>query len=445
MASPVVLGAADRRWLAALLAVPSVSPLEGGDPAAAAEAQRVVAEGATARGFELQYRGAPPAAVLARADVPGQVREAAAAVPGFLAGQPSLVLRMGRPQPAARRIVINFHIDTVGPHLPPRWEGRRLHGRGAIDDKGPGVAAAVGVAAAWAVAPWLADTVEVRLASVPGEEGGAMGTYGTRWLVETGCVGRLNLFAEPTGGRVLDACSAAMTPRLRVVGEDATDDHPGAGHNATVALGYLAAYLARELGPRAAALGAKVCVAGLRTGASHNRVYGSGELRINIAYFDPAAAAALEADLPRLITAAGERFAVEFAGNPLTDRLVRDWERVVRLDWLKRGLPPLANRDPAMEELLGAAGLPRHDGIADGTAFTCDAIWAAGPDRYVAVCGPGRLDTNGAHTPDEYVDLDDLDDYATKIRDLVLRFGARAAHEPELCDQPEPREQEVAP
>lgn len=414
----VRLGDGDLRWLTDLVEVASVSPLEGGDPAAADEAQRIVEKGAAARGFEVVYRGAPPPSALDRDDVPVAVRDRADA--DFLAAQPSLVLRLGRPQPPERRIVVNFHVDTVGPHVPPRWDGRRLHGRGAVDAKGPGVAAAVGLAAAFPLVP---DDVEVQLVSVPGEEGGALGTYGTRWLVDRGHVGRLNLFAEPTGARVLDASSATMTPRLRVLGEDSTDDHPDAGHNATVALGWLAAFLARELGPRAEARGAKVCVAGLHTGRSHNRVYGSGDLRLNIAYFDPETAAALASDVERLVAAARGAFATEFAGNPLTRRLVADWDDVVRLDWLKRGLPPLANRDAVQEDLLAAAGLPRHDGVADGTAFTCDAIWAAGPDRYVAVCGPGRLDGNGAHTPDEFVDVDDLDDYATKLRDVVLRFA----------------------
>lgn len=424
MADRVVLDASAREWLLALLSVPSVTPLEGGELAAMAEAQRVVEKGALERGFEVQFSGSPDLNAMSGLDFPLPVRDVLS--PSFLAAQPSLVLRMGREQPLARRLVINFHVDTVGPHLPPRQDGRRIFGRGAVDDKGPGIAAAVGIEAAFTAAPWLAEVIEVRLASVPAEEGGAMGTYGTRWLVETGCVGRLNIFAEPTGLRVLDACSAAMTPRLSVAGADATDDYPADGHNATIALGFLASYLASELGARAQALGAKVCVAGLHTGTAHNRVYGTGELRLNIAYFDTATAKTLEEQVRLLVAGAKKEFATVFAGNPLTHRLIADWDDVVELDWLKRGLPPLSNRDAEMEALLAEAGLPRHDGVADGTAFTCDAIWAAGPGRYVAVCGPGSLEGCGAHTPGEYVDLDDLDEYATRIRDLVLRFGAQA-------------------
>ncbi|MGH8897243.1 MAG: M20/M25/M40 family metallo-hydrolase [Egibacteraceae bacterium] len=425
MPDQVRLCPADLDWLRTLLEVPTVSPLEGGDLATVGDAQQAFEEGAMARGYSRRRHDSPPAAMLDRPDVPLPVRQAAAGDPAaFLAAQPSLVMGLGRPQPCDRRLIVNFHIDTVGPHVPPRLAGRVLHGRGSVDDKGPGVAAAIGAAAAWAEAPWLADAIEVQVASVPGEEGGAMGVYGTRWLVESGCVGRLMLFAEPTGGRVHDACSAAMTLRLRVDGEDATDDYPGDGHNATLALGFLAAYLGRELGGLAEALGAKVCVAGLHTGTAHNRVYGTGELRLNLAYYDLTTAEALAAAVERLVVDARELFAAQFANSTIARRLVADWDKVVRLDWLKRGLPPLANRDPEMEALLAACGLPRHDGIADGTAFTCDAIWAGGLGGYTAVCGPGHLDVNGAHTPDEFVDLDDLDEYATRIRNLVLRFGA---------------------
>lgn len=425
--APVRLADSDIAWLCELMALPSVSPFEGGDLDATVLAQRCFRDGAVRRGFTPLRWDRPDLDFLDRPGVPEQVRRAAAGSARFLTRQPSVVVSLGSAQPPARRLVINFHTDTVGPHVPPTLSGRVLHGRGAVDDKGPGVAAVAGVAAAFATHPALSSQVEVQIASVPGEEGGAMGVYGTRWLVETGCVGRLMVFAEPTGCRVLDACSAAMTPLLSVHGDDSTDDHPYDGHNATLALGWLAVRLAERLGPLAESVGAKLCVAGLHTGESHNRVYGTGELRCNIAYFDAHAASVLADAVPVVVAEAGAELASRFAGGPVAARLAADWSRVVRLRWLKRGLPPLGNRDPELEAVLAAAGLPRHDGIADGSAFTCDAIWAAGPDRYVAVCGPGRLDRNGAHTPDEHVDLDDLDRYATHVRDLVLGFAAHAA------------------
>ncbi|OLR94087.1 M20 family metallopeptidase [Actinokineospora bangkokensis] len=430
-----VLRRVDLDWLLELVSIPTVSPLEGGDLAGFERAQSAFAGGAAERGFGLRRWDSPPVAELDRPDVPGAVREVAAGDPaGFLAAQPCLVVGLGRPRPTERRLVLNFHMDTVGPHVPPRLEGRVLHGRGAVDDKGPGVAALVGVRRAFDEDPGLADWIEVLVASVPGEEGGAAGVLGTRWLVETGCVGRLMVFAEPTGGRVLDACSATMTPVVTVAGTGSTDDRPADGHNATIALGLLATLLAERLGPRAERAGARVCVAGVHTGRAHNRVYGTGALKLNIAYHDHATAAALAEQVERVVAGAGAELADRFGDNPLVARLVADWSRVVRLSWVKRGLPPLANRDPVMEAVLAEAGLVRHDGVADGTAFTCDAIWAPGRDRYVVACGPGQLDRDGAHTPNEHVRLDDLDDYADRVRALVRAFGAHVRREGAAVD-----------
>ncbi|MFD8212271.1 M20/M25/M40 family metallo-hydrolase [Streptomyces sp. NPDC059697] len=431
---PVSFTDRDLDWLVELMTEDTVSPFEGGDPQGIVRAQSLFVAGAARRGLALRQLSSPPPDFLRRSGVPAQVRTALVEAPeGFLDAQPSVVVGIGESQPPERRLVFNFHMDTVGPHVPPRLDARTLHGRGAVDDKGPGVAALLGVAAAFAHDPALARDIEVQIASVPGEEGGAMGVYGTRWLVESGVVGRLMVFAEPTGGRSLDACSAAMTPQLTVTGVDSTDDHPYDGHNATVALSLLACSLTERLAPLAEKLGAKLCVAGLQTGTSHNRVYGTGQLRLNIAYYDIAAAEELALAVEETVLAAGEELRRRFPGNPVARRLATDWNRVVRLDWLKRGLPPLSNRDSVMEGVLAAVGMPRHDGVADASAFTCDAIWAAGPDRYVVACGPGTLDGNGAHTPDEHVELNDLESYATRCRDLVLRFGAEVGRERQLA------------
>jgi acetylornithine deacetylase len=406
-------------WLTELVDVASVSPLEGGDARQTRLAQMVFRRGAVARGFTPVLAGAPPASVLDGPGVPVAVRDAAGDDPaGFLAAQPSLVLSLGS-APPERTLVVNAHIDTVAPHLGCRRAGRVLRGRGTVDAKGPAVAAAVGAAAAFAEDPGLATKVRVVFASVPGEEGGAMGVYGTRWLVDRGVTGRLMLFAEPTGLVSLDRCTATMTPRIRVTGADATDDAPEAGHNATLALGFLASLLARELSPAARAHGARLTVAGLHTGSSHNRVYGRGTLLLNVAYRTLPAAEALRTELTALMSYAGEEFARRFAGVPEARRLIEDWPDVVRLDWLKYGIPPLDNRDAALEPILTRSGLPR----ADSGDITCDAVWAGAPDRYVVVCGPGTVDGNGAHTDDEWVHLDELETYAGRIRDLVRNLA----------------------
>jgi acetylornithine deacetylase/succinyl-diaminopimelate desuccinylase-like protein len=426
-ARPVAFGRDELDWLLELLATPSVSPLEGGAPAATADAQRVVAEGARARGFSVALFEPPPPEVLAASLVPVSVL-ACAREHGddFLAQQPCLVLRYGSEQPAERRLTLNFHVDTVAPHIPPTVREGRIQGRGAIDSKGPGIAALLGIAAAFRDEPALADEIEVLVMSVPGEEGGAMGSYGTRWLLDRGLAGRLNVFAEPTDLKALDRATASMTPRFSVRGRDATDDEPELGHNATLALGHVALELVRRLAGPVADAGGKLCVGGLATGDSHNRVFGSGTLLVNVAYADEEAGRRLAELVDEAFVAAGDSFAAAFADEPLAAALVADWKDVVRLDWLKRGLPCLSNRDPELEALLARCGIERA-GPDDVAPFTCDAIWAQGRPGYHVVFGPGSLGRCGAHTAEEYADVADLERYAGLVARVVRGLAAAVA------------------
>jgi acetylornithine deacetylase len=415
----------DERWLTDLVAVPSVSPFEGGDPAETVRAQQVFRTGAQARGFRTVLHEAPLPAEIEGEFVPVEVRERLAADPCLLACQPSVVVAMGDDAGPERTLVINFHIDTVGPHIPPTRDGRRLAGRGVLDDKGPGVAAVAGVARAFADRPDLAGRIRVLVASVPGEEAGAMGVYGTRWLVARGLTGALMLFAEPSEMWALDACTATMTAAITVNGSDSTDDYPAAGHNASLALGWLAARLGREYAPLAQAHGGKLTIGGLHTGTQHNRVYGTGELRLNIAYGTAGAGAALEAGFDEFMAYSARLFAEEYAGLDIAARLAKDWPDVVGYRWLKRRIPPLRNTatgETPLTAMLHASGFARPASVDDHT-FTCDAVWAAGPGRHIVICGPGGLDRNQAHTTKEWISLDDLNRYATGIRDLVLRFA----------------------
>src|SRR2546430_999817 len=65
----------------------------------------------------------PPADPAARGpDVPARVGEALD-VPGFLADQPSLVLRLGPDLPAVRTVMFNVHLDTVAGVQPVGFDG----------------------------------------------------------------------------------------------------------------------------------------------------------------------------------------------------------------------------------------------------------------------------------------------------------------------------------
>lgn len=411
----------DQDLLLRLLRLPTAGPLEtqGRQPVELWQAQRVYAAAAAELGFEVVRHGPATPADIEDDRVPVVVRQAVAADPDFLACQPSLLLRLGPSLPRSATVMFNVHLDTVGGLEPVRLDGGRFHGRGAIDAKGPAAALLAGVRAARRARPVLGVGVGVLIQAVAGEEGGAMGVIGTRPLVARGHVGRLNVFCEPTGRQALNRSTAAMTARLRVRGRDAIDDDPGAGHNATVLLGFLAQRLAAELAP--VATDGQVCVAGLHTGTMHNRVYGSGDLLLNLSYASPATAARMEERLGRAVDAALAEFAARFAAVPGFQLTAAAATRITSLEWLKRGLPALVDRDPWARALLGRAGLPGWP--ATRPAFTCDAIWMCGvPDAATVIFGPGDLATNHAHAAGEYADLTELDAFADDIARLLVAF-----------------------
>jgi acetylornithine deacetylase/succinyl-diaminopimelate desuccinylase-like protein len=421
----------DRELLLTLLRTPTVSPLEARDDAeppdgcALWRVQRAFAAAAGALGMRVVHHEPPPAAAVRRADVPVAVRRAAED-PGFLARQPSLVLRLGPELPRRSTVMFNVHLDTVAGMEPVHFDGSRFRGRGAIDAKGPAVALLAGIRAALARHPAIGRDVAVLIQAVCGEEGGAMGTFGTRPLVEAGFVGHLNVFCEPTSLRHLPRATASMTACVVADGEDAIDDRPAAGHNATVLLGFLAQHLARTLDTRVRP-GGVVCVAGLHTGNAHNRVYGTGRLLLNISYASAKDGAAAERAVTEAVDSGLRTFGRQFATLTGCARTAADAAHITRLEWVKRGLPCLDNSDPWAEKVLAAAGVARWPD--DRPAFTCDAIWMAGvPGAFTTVLGPGSLDANRAHAPGEFADLTDLEAFAETVARLLVAFAEQGAH-----------------
>ncbi|MDT0461874.1 M20/M25/M40 family metallo-hydrolase [Streptomyces gibsoniae] len=422
MTVPLV-GRADHELLLDLLRLPTAGPLETGTGSTGPQlwaAQRRYAQAAEALGFTAVHHAPARPEDVAADGVPLPVREAVAADPGFLGCQPSLVLRLGTAHPRSRTVMFNVHLDTVSGSEPVAFDGRRFTGRGAVDAKGPAVGLIAGVRAALATRPELADEIGVLIQAVAGEEGGALGTIGTRPLVEQGWYGRLNVFCEPTGLRYLPRSTAAMTVGVRVDGDDAVDDRPEHGHNATVLLGYLAQHLGQALPPLAD--DGRVCVAGLTTGPLHNRVYGRGELLLNLSYTSTETASRLEAAADEALRAGLTAFRARFGTVRELARTARDAAAITRLHWRKRGLPALAGTAPWAEHLLGeAAAIERWPD--EEAAFTCDAIWLAGREGTASVVyGPGSLEHNHAHARGEFIDLADLESFAAGIARILLAF-----------------------
>jgi acetylornithine deacetylase/succinyl-diaminopimelate desuccinylase-like protein len=424
---PALIRELDRELLLRLLDTCTVNPLEATraePPARLWEAQRDYAQAAERIGLRtIHHADARPEAVL-RPDVPLAVRQAAGD-PDFLPRQPSLVLQLGPDLSPQSTVMFNVHLDTVSGLEPVGFDGARFTGRGAVDAKGPAVAILAGLRAALATDPSIGREVRVLVQVVAGEEGGAMGTFGTRPLVEAGFVGRLNIFCEPTSLHYLPRATASMTACVRVDGQSCIDDCPSAGHNATVLLGFLAHHFALALDSPGAQ--GRVCIAGLHTGDLHNRVYGSGRLLLNLSYGSPAEGALREEAVVDALNTGLREFSERFAGTREFARTAAEAAAITTVEWHKRGLPGLSGSDPALEELLEVdAGLRRWPDTQP--AFTCDAIWMHGvPETFTAVVGPGALDRNNAHAAGEFAELSELDEFASVVADIVTSFARRQA------------------
>jgi acetylornithine deacetylase len=414
----------DEALLLDLLRLDTTTPMESSRSGELPEAMRRYAAEAAALGFTEAHFGPAPADALEDRHVPAAVSDMIDTMgPDFLRAQPSLVLSLGD-GPRERTIAFNFHLDTVSGHVPVRRDGGVIFGRGAVDDKGPGVALLAGIRDALARSPRLSERVRVLVQVVAGEEGGAMGVYGTRVLAGLGHLGRLNVVAEPTRSGFLDRSTASMTLRLSAHGKGSIDDEPEVGENATLLLGFVATWFGSRVLPAVHEAGGTACLAGLHTGSAHNRVYGTGSLLVNFAYRDRATADLIETIVAREVSSALDEFAAVFGAHPATSATAKAASRILRTDWLKRGLPTLDNRDPEAERLLRSVGFPRHDNADGGLRpFTCDAIWLQHPDSYTVVCGPGDLAWNNAHAENEHIAIADLVDYTTRISALLRGFA----------------------
>lgn len=121
-------------------------------------------------------------------------------------------------------VTFSTHLDTVAPHLPPRMEGDRLYGRGACDAKG--IAAAM-----LATADRLVKAGERRidLLFVVGEEKGSDGARAANNLSPTS---RFLVNGEPTESKLASGAKGSLRVTVRTRGREAHSAYPHLGQSA---------------------------------------------------------------------------------------------------------------------------------------------------------------------------------------------------------------------
>jgi len=272
-------------------------------------------------------------------------------------------------------VTFSTHLDTVPPYLPPRLEGTRLFGRGASDAKG--IAAAMMVAADRLVAD---GEERIELLFVVGEE---KGSDGARAANNLGSKSRYLINGEPTESKLASGAKGSLRAILRTRGREAHSAYPHLGKSAIEPLIELLPTLRKLPLPTDPVLGeTTVNIGTIKGGTEANVIPAHAEAEIMF----------------RLVTDVG----------PIK-KMISDWAS--------------GHADVEFGSHIPAQKFATVPGFETGpVAYTSDipllSNWGE-PFLF----GPGSIHV--AHTPDEYIDVEELrasvDSYERLARTLLSR------------------------
>jgi acetylornithine deacetylase len=272
-------------------------------------------------------------------------------------------------------VTFSTHLDTVPPYVPPRLEGTKLYGRGSSDAKG--IAAAMLVAADRLVA---AGEKRVELLFVVGEE---KGSDGARAANNLGTKSRFLINGEPTESKLASGAKGSLRATIRIRGREAHSAYPHLGRSAIEPMLELLPTLRKLPLPSDPVLGeTTVNIGTIKGGTEANVIPAHAEAEIMF-------------------------------------RLVSDVEPIKKmiLDWAKgRADVEFGSHIPAQR----FATVPGFD--TEPVAYTSDipllSNWGE-PFLF----GAGSIHV--AHTPDEFIDVDELrssvDGYERLAKTLLAR------------------------
>jgi acetylornithine deacetylase len=272
-------------------------------------------------------------------------------------------------------VTFSTHLDTVPPYVPPRLEGTKLFGRGSSDAKG--IAAAMLVAADRLVG---SGEKRVELLFVVGEE---KGSDGARAANNLGTKSRFLINGEPTGNKLASGAKGSLRAIIRIRGREAHSAYPHLGQSAIEPMLELLPTLRKLPLPSDPVLGeTTVNIGTIKGGTEANVIPAHAEAEIMF----------------RLVSDVG----------PIKKMI---------LDWAKgRADVEFGSHIPAQR----FATVPGFD--TEPVAYTSDipllSNWGE-PFLF----GPGSIHV--AHTPDEFIDVDQLrasvDDYERLAKTLLAR------------------------
>jgi len=272
-------------------------------------------------------------------------------------------------------VTFSTHLDTVPPYVPPRLEGSRLFGRGSSDAKG--IAAAMLVAADRLVG---AGEKRIELLFVVGEE---KSSDGARAANNLGTKSRFLINGEPTDSKLASGAKGSLRATIRIRGREAHSAYPHLGRSAIEPMLELLPTLRKLPLPSDPILGeTTVNIGTIKGGTEANVIPAHAEAEIMF-------------------------------------RLVSDVEPIKKMvgDWAKgRADVEFGSHIPAQR----FATVPGFE--TEPVAYTSDipllSNWGE-PFLF----GPGSIHV--AHTPDEFIDVEELrvsvDGYERLAKTLLAR------------------------
>ena len=172
-------------------------------------------------------------------------------------------------------VTLSTHLDTVPPYVAPRRADGRLYGRGACDAKG--IVAAMMIAADRLVA---AKEERVDLLFVVGEERGSDGARTANQLPATS---KWLINGEPTESQLASGCKGAQRVIVRTTGREAHSAYPHLGQSAIEPMLTMLPELAQLAWPTDKVLGPTTANVGLiRGGTEANIVPGQCEAEMMV-------------------------------------------------------------------------------------------------------------------------------------------------------------------
>jgi acetylornithine deacetylase len=307
---------------------------------------------------------------------------------------------------ASTHLLLNTHLDTVPPHIPPRWDPQTetLHGRGSADAKGP-LAAMVD---AFCTARLPADA-RVTLAVTTDEEADSRGAA----ALDVGQT--MAIVGEPTDLTLATAARGRFVATVRLEGTAGHAATPAECVNPAEAVGpAVSAIHAMDAdGPTDPLLGAPIAtVTQISAGGPANQVPAVVELTVDRRSIPPETATAFEHQLQGAVTAAVPQavaVSTSLAARPtpfLEAFRTPSSARVVRL---LRDAADAVGVDPE---------LTAFDAATEASYFAATPVVVFGPGRLADAAGPI------AHADREYVHTPAVETAAAMLRQTIESLGS---------------------